>query len=346
MDKTYKDISKDRLEEIIKKSNSFIDVTSKLGYNPKIGNIKKNIERLIKRNNISIEHFDSIKEKNESKNRYEKNNLIELTIKSYTFKDILLELDLLPISSNYKRLKYYLKKYEIDYSHIKINPCNQNSEKYNKNTLLKIVNESKTLTDVLKKLKIRTAGGNFNTLKKWINHHNIDTSHFNPNEVKCIGINKYQQMVKKSNEEVFVINSTYSRQSLKKRLYDEGLKKKECELCGQDENWKGKKMSLILDQINGIWNDSRIQNLRIVCPNCNATLDTHCGKQNSKHKKEEYLNKINEKNNNQFLRRKVNRPEYQTLIIEVENIGYSATGRKYGVSDNSIRKWIKTYEKI
>jgi transposase-like protein len=29
----------------------------------------------------------------------------------------------------------------------------------------------------------------------------------------------------------------------------------------------------------------------------------------------------------------------------VENIGYSATGRKYGVSDNSIRKWIKMYKK-
>jgi hypothetical protein len=40
----------------------------------------------------------------------------------------------------------------------------------------------------------------------------------------------------------------------------------------------GKKMSLILDHINGVYNDNRIENLRIVCPNCNATLPTHCGK--------------------------------------------------------------------
>jgi hypothetical protein len=40
----------------------------------------------------------------------------------------------------------------------------------------------------------------------------------------------------------------------------------------------GKKMSLILDHINGVNNDNRIENIRIVCPNCNATLDTHCGK--------------------------------------------------------------------
>lgn len=48
--------------------------------------------------------------------------------------------------------------------------------------------------------------------------------------------------------------------------------------CGQGEEWMGKKMSLILDHINGVHDDNRIQNLRIVCPNCNATLDTHCGK--------------------------------------------------------------------
>lgn len=45
-------------------------------------------------------------------------------------------------------------------------------------------------------------------------------------------------------------------------------------------------------------------------------------------------------------RRKVERPTYENLIIDVENIGYSATGRKYGVSDNSIRKWIKYYNLV
>jgi transposase-like protein len=31
-------------------------------------------------------------------------------------------------------------------------------------------------------------------------------------------------------------------------------------------------------------------------------------------------------------------------LNEVNELGYSSTGRKYGVSDNSIRKWIKFYE--
>lgn len=35
------------------------------------------------------------------------------------------------------------------------------------------------------------------------------------------------------------------------------------------------------------------------------------------------------------------RPSYDQLIIDIEELGYSGTGRKYGVSDNCIRKWIK-----
>ncbi len=46
-----------------------------------------------------------------------------------------------------------------------------------------------------------------------------------------------------------------------------------------------------------------------------------------------------------FKRKVNNRPEYQVLKKEIIDMGYSANGRKYGVSDNAIRKWIKVYEK-
>lgn len=43
--------------------------------------------------------------------------------------------------------------------------------------------------------------------------------------------------------------------------------------------------------------------------------------------------------------RKIERPPYDILIQEIKELGYSAVGRKYSVSDNSIRKWVKTYDK-
>lgn len=42
-----------------------------------------------------------------------------------------------------------------------------------------------------------------------------------------------------------------------------------------------------------------------------------------------------------ILNRKVHRPPYDQILLDILNLGYCATGRKYGVSDNTIRKWIK-----
>ena len=43
--------------------------------------------------------------------------------------------------------------------------------------------------------------------------------------------------------------------------------------------------------------------------------------------------------------RRVERPLYEQLLKELSESSYCAMGRKYGVSDNTIRKWIKNYEK-
>jgi prophage antirepressor-like protein/very-short-patch-repair endonuclease len=43
--------------------------------------------------------------------------------------------------------------------------------------------------------------------------------------------------------------------------------------------------------------------------------------------------------------RKVKRPSYEQLKTDLENSNYVQVGKKYNVSDNSIRKWIRTYKK-
>ncbi len=238
-----------------------------------------------------------------------------------------------------------------------------------------IIAKSNSKTEVLEKLNLKNNGGNYNTLSYFIQSNNIDISHFTPKKPRKSEFVSYPDI-----EEVLVKNSPYrSTSSLKSRLYNERLKVRICELCGQDETWQGKKMSLILDHINGDRHDNRIENLRIVCPNCNATLETHCRglnlKQDRKYNKSKKCDKdgcenMIRKSHNYCIscwkeirksgkdesekisfedamkkRRKVHRPSYEQLLLEVSEFGYVSTGKKYKVSDNTIRKWIKMYQK-
>ncbi len=75
--------------------------------------------------------------------------------------------------------------------------------------------------------------------------------------------------------EVFVENSTYPRHRLKERIIKQKLLMYNCECCGIGPEWNGKPMPLILDHINGTYNDNRLSNLRFVCSNCDSQLDTY-----------------------------------------------------------------------
>lgn len=270
------------LEDIVKESDSFPEVTRKLGLDPNKGNTKRNVERVVKRNNIPTNHFSSVQRFEKSKDRYKKERLIELIKNNNTLKDVLLDLDLLPIETNYRTLKKYLDLYKIDYSHIKRKNkrVGKTIVDYGEENFKKIVKESFCFADVKRKLGLSLTGNNNDTLRRYIEKYGLDVSHFNPNKIRT---NKLSNHNRKALSQILVEGSTYTNTTnLKERLYKEGLKERKCELCGQGEEWRGKKMSLILDHINGINNDNRIENLRIVCPNCNATLPTHCGKNKKK----------------------------------------------------------------
>jgi hypothetical protein len=159
---------------------------------------------------------------------------------------------------------------------------------------------------------------------------------------------------------------------LKKRLFAEGLKERKCECCGQGEIWQGRKMSLILDHVNGVGNDHRLENLRIVCPNCAATFETHCGRnlpreRSCAHCGKPFAPRVLHQRHCSFdcgsrwdrwllagpggkgiprrESRKVERPAYDQLMRDIGDMSYLAIGRKYGVSDNAVRKWLRFYER-
>lgn len=68
-----------------------------------------------------------------------------------------------------------------------------------------------------------------------------------------------------------------SRKHLKRRLLKAGLLVNTCYICGISE-WLGKNLILELDHINGKNTDNRLENLRLLCPNCHSQTMTYCNK--------------------------------------------------------------------
>jgi hypothetical protein len=219
---------------------------------------------------------------------------------------------------------------------------------------------SASWSEALRRLGMRAAGGNHALLKRWAAVWHISTEHFDPRAAQR---RQLAERVARPLSEYLTAHSTYSRGALKRRLFSEGLKARRCELCGVGEEWNGRAMALVLDHINGVANHNRLENLQIVCPNCAATLDTHCGRNKPRRclgcgvrfrptcAKQRYCthrcwldSDACRAMNADERRRKVPRPFYEQLLADLREMSWVAIGAKYGVSDNAVRKWLRRYE--
>ena len=228
--------------------------------------------------------------------------------------------------------------------------------RYSKAEARAAIAAARSWSDALRRLGERPAGGNHATLKKYAAAWNISIEHFDWGGARP----PFRTAIPLA--EILVEGSTYHRGHLKRRLLADGIKDRRCEECGQGETWRGTRMALVLDHVNGVWNDNRLENLRILCPNCNATLDTHCGRKNKRklddrecaycgelfrprHRKQRFCSRPCGVRHNAPALRTVERPPYEQLRAELAASSYLAVGRKYGVSDNAIRKWVRAYER-
>ena len=153
---------------------------------------------------------------------------------------------------------------------------------------------------------------------------------------------------------------------LKEKLIKEGIKEYRCEICGLTE-WQNKPIPLELHHKDCNHFNNNFNNLQILCPNCHAQQEGNAGA-NSNHYNTQHMNKIKneiikekkkicpicKKNEINFSskmcidcmyisRRLVERPDRETFKTLIRTIPFVQIGKKFGVSDNAIRKWCKTY---
>jgi len=145
--------------------------------------------------------------------------------------------------------------------------------KHTKEELIEAVNKTLSIAGVCRELNMKPCGGNYKTLHSKFKEWKINTCHFtgaawNQGENFRPFGKKYELV------DVLIENSPYkSTTKLKKRLYNEGYKKEICEECGL-KNWNDLPLILELEHINGDNTDNRMENLKILCPNCHSQTPT------------------------------------------------------------------------
>ena len=141
---------------------------------------------------------------------------------------------------------------------------------------IKLVKNSHGIGGVLKYFGFDNIGRNHHIVKERISELNIDTSHFNP----FIRNKDKKHLI--PIEEMLVENYNRSVSHLRNRIMKIGFLGHICNICGIGNYWNNKILVLQLDHINGIRTDNRIENLRVLCPNCHTQTDTFAGKNNKK----------------------------------------------------------------
>ena len=135
-----------------------------------------------------------------------------------------------------------------------------------------------TMSGVLRELGLKVHGGNFKTVHRHIAHLGLSTAHWQ-GQAHGTGGNRTTRPL----SEILVVGSDYANSSaLKRRLLREGLLENWCSECELTPEWKGKPLSLHLDPRNGDNTDHRLENLRLLCPNCHSQTSTYAGRNKGK----------------------------------------------------------------
>lgn len=138
------------------------------------------------------------------------------------------------------------------------------------------VKKSISYRQVLMKLNLREAGGNYDQIKKYIKELKLNISHFKGRgwNAGLTGLGKPQLSL----EQILVEGSYYQSFKLKQRLFNADLKPQHCEECKWAKRTVDGYLPLELDHINGNRHDNRIENLRVLCPNCHSLTTSHRGR--------------------------------------------------------------------
>jgi len=180
------------------------------------------------------------------------------------------------------------------------------------------ITASTSMAEVLRRLKIKVAGGNYRTVQRRIADLQLDTRHW-------LGRGHLRGQTHnwaKSQPLTSLLRrgSRIGSYHLKRRLLKEGILEPVCAVCRLVE-WQGRPIPLELDHVDGDYENNSIINLRLLCPNCHALTPTYRA-QNARYP---------------------HIPSIQEIVKGIEESGgIPQYARKIGVDRNRIYDWLRS----
>jgi len=133
---------------------------------------------------------------------------------------------------------------------------------YTDEDIVKYAAEATSMRDLLLKLGLKVAGGNYNNMRRNLQRLDLKCEHWTGQ-----GWSKDKQTKDWSN---YANISTIKPHLIKKKGH-------QCERCSREE-WEDEQIPLEVDHIDGDKTNNEYDNLMLLCPNCHALTPTWRGR--------------------------------------------------------------------
>ncbi|UYQ62331.1 HNH endonuclease signature motif containing protein [Streptomyces peucetius] len=208
---------------------------------------------------------------------YTRERLAEAAGSSRTLSEALVKLGVDPKSSTRRYVLRRMRRMGTDTSHFE-----REGVRWTQEVLAPVVAASTSMCDVLRRLGLDVVGGNHTHISRRVKALGLDTSHFVP------PARAGEARSRRTPQSLLSIQHPGSARRIpSERLHGAmatlGVPER-CALCGTEPLWQGRPLPLEVDHVDGDWRNNRLENLRLLCPNCHSATDTYRGRAKSRPK--------------------------------------------------------------